>query len=201
MRIIGVTGGIGSGKTEVLSYIREKYNCRILLSDEVGHLVKQPGQPGYKGMIELLGKEILLPDGRIDRAKTADIIFKDAGLLKKVNDLLHPAVEDYIIAEINKEKAYNRVPLFFVETALLLDSRIRQEVEEIWYIYAEEQVRRKRLKESRNYTDEKINEIMSVQRSEEEFKRTGCVIIYNNADIEDTKKQIDEKLGDYLWQS
>jgi len=201
MHIIGITGGIGAGKTEVLSYIRTNYSSRILLADEVGHLVKQPGQPGYKGLVELLGNEILKSDGEIDKAKMADKIFKDGKLLEQVNALLHPAVEQYISREIEKEKALDRYAFFFVEAALLLDSSLKEKMEEIWYIYADEQVRRERLKASRDYTDEKIDEILSKQRTEEEFKTASNVIIYNNADLKDTKNQIDEKLGDYLWRS
>jgi len=201
VRVIGITGGIGAGKTAVLSYIRENYNCRILLADEVGHLVKEPGQPGYEGLVALLGKEILLADGMIDKAEMADRIFKDAGLLKQVNEILHPAVERYINAEIEKEKESNRFDFFFVEAALLLDSGLKEKMEEIWYIYAEEQIRRERLKASRNYTDEKISEILLTQRTEDEFRTASNVIINNNEDFEDTKKQIEKKLGDYLWRS
>lgn len=201
MRVVGITGGIGAGKTAVLSYIKENYNCRVLLADEAGHLVKEPGQSGYDGLVELLGKEILLADGRIDREKMAEKIFKDAELLKQVNAILHPAVENYITAELEKEKESSRLDFFFVEAALLLDSSLKERMEEIWYIYADEQVRRKRLKASRNYTDEKISEILSVQRTEKEFRAASNVIIYNNEDFEATKKQIDEKLGDYLWRN
>lgn len=201
MRVIGITGGIGAGKTAVLSYIKENYNCRILFADEVGHLVKEPGQSGYEGLVALLGKEILSADKTIDKEKMADRIFKDAELLKQVNAILHPAVEYYITAELEKEMKSNRLDFFFVEAALLLDSSLKEQMGEIWYIYADEQVRKKRLKTSRNYTDEKIGEILSVQRTEDEFKAASSVIIYNNEDFEDTKKQIDEKLGDYLWRS
>lgn len=201
MRVIGITGGIGAGKTAVLSYIREKYNCRVLLADEVGHLVKQPGQPGYESLVKLLGNEILRPDKTIDKAKMADKIFKEESLLKRVNALLHPAIERYIIEEIEKEKASDSLAFFFVEAALLLDSGLKEKAEEIWYIHADERIRRERLKSSRNYTDEKINEIMRMQRTEEEFKKESGVIIYNNEDFEVTKKQIDEKLGDHLWRN
>lgn len=201
MHIIGITGGIGAGKTKVLSYIRTNYNSRILLADEVGHLVKQPGQPGYSGLVKLLGKEILGADGEIDKARMADRIFKDAGLLEQVNALLHPAVEQIINQEIEKEKKLDRFTFFFVEAALLPDSSLKDKMEEIWYIHADEQVRRERLRASRNYPDEKIDEIISKQWTAEAYKTASSVIIYNNADFEDTKKQIDEKLGDYLWRS
>ena len=200
MHIIGITGGVGAGKSEVLSYIKEKYNCRIILADEVGHLVKMPGQSCYEKLVKLLGEEVLLPDGNIDKAKMAELIFKDSKLLEQVNALIHPAVEQYVLDEIEKEKAQGALDFFFVEAALLLESGLREFMECIWYIYADEEVRRNRLKKARGYSDEKIDGILASQKSEEEFKKQCDVIIYNNGLIEETKKQIDKKLGEYLWQ-
>lgn len=200
MHIIGITGGVGAGKSEVLSYIREKYNCRIVLADEVGHLVKMPGQSCYEQLVKLLGKEILQSDGMIDKVKMAAVIFQDAEILKQVNALIHPAVEQYIFEEITKEKEQDILDFFFVEAALLLESKLHEQMETIWYIYADEKVRRERLKAAREYSDEKIDGILASQKTEEEFKKYCDVIIYNNGQIEETKKQIDEKLGAYLWQ-
>ncbi len=198
MHVIGITGGVGAGKSEVLSYIREKYNCRIILADEVGHLVKMPGQSCYEQLVKLLGKEILLSDGNIDKKKMAEIIFQDTALLEQVNALIHPAVEQYILEEIKKEKERCVLDFFFVEAALLLESRLYEKMEAVWYIYAEEQVRRERLKAARGYSDEKIDSILASQKTEEEFKKHCDVVIYNNGMLEETKKQIDEKLGEYL---
>lgn len=198
MRVIGITGGVGAGKTEVLSYIEETYHCRILLADEVGHLVKMPGQPCYEKLVELLGEDCLLPDKTFDKGKMAEMIFKDKTLLKQVNALLHPAVEKYILEEIAKEKRKNTLDFFFVEAALLLESGLCAYLDEIWYIYAEEKVRRKRLKAARDYSEEKIDSIFASQRSEKEFREKCDVVISNNGQIEETKKQIDEKLGEYL---
>ena len=200
MHIIGITGGVGAGKSEVLSYIKEKYKCRVILADEVGHLVKMPGQRCYEQLVELLGKEILLSDGDIDKAKMAEKIFRDAEILEQVNALIHPAVERYILNEIEKEKERCVLDFFFVEAALLLESGLCGHMETIWYIYAEKEVRRERLKAARGYSDEKIDGILASQKTEEDFKKNCDVIIYNNGLIEETKKQIDEKLGEYLWQ-
>lgn len=200
MHIIGITGGVGAGKSEVLSYIKEKYNCRIILADEVGHLVKMPGQKCFKQLVELLGEEVISSDGNIDKAKMAEMIFKDTVLLRQVNSIIHPAVEQYILEEIEKEKEKGTLDFFFVEAALLLESGLCGHMETIWYIYAKEQVRRERLKAARGYSDEKIDGILLSQKSEEDFKKHCDVIIYNNGQIEETRKQIDEKLGEYLWQ-
>lgn len=198
MHIIGITGGVGAGKTEVLSYIQKQYNCRIVLADEVGHLVKMPGQPCYEELIKLLGREILAEDGNIDKVRMAEVIFRDSALLQQVNALIHPAVERYIGEEIEKEKKAQKLDFFFVEAALLLESGLRGQVEKIWYIFAEEAVRRERLQNARGYSDEKIDSILASQRTEKEFRELCDVVICNNGQFEETKKQIDEKLGEYL---
>lgn len=198
MRVIGITGGVGAGKSEVLSYIKENYSCKVLLADEVGHLVKRKGQPCYEKLVRLLGADCLQPDGEFDKGKMAEAIFRDKDLLRQVNELLHPAVEAYILQEIEKEKQAQRLDFFFVEAALLLESGLRGRMDEIWYIYAAETVRRERLKTARGYSEEKTDAIFRSQRSEEEFRKQCDVIIMNNGQIEETKKQIDEKLGEYL---
>lgn len=113
MKIIGITGGIKAGKTEVLAYIRGKYNCQVLLADEAAHKVKEPGESCYGALVKLLGQEILAPDGRIDRQKMAEKIFGSEALLQQVNDLIHPVVREYILKEIEKA-GQGRKNRFFV---------------------------------------------------------------------------------------
>ena len=98
MHFIGITGGVGAGKTEILQYIRQHYKCEIYLADEVAHQVKRAGTACFARLVELLGEEIVSADGEIDKAVMADRIFSDAGLLEKVNAIVHPAV----IADIKK---------------------------------------------------------------------------------------------------
>lgn len=196
MKIIGITGGVGAGKSAVLSYIREHYNCRVVLADEVAHKVKEPGERCYDRLVKLLSKEILLEDGFIDKKKMADKIFADDGLLEKVNNIIHPAVMDYIVEAIEAEKVNDKLDYFFVEAALLIEAGYLEIVDEMWYIYAREEVRRKRLKESRGYTDEKIDAIMEEQLSEEEFRRHCNVVIDNSDSLTWAYEQIDRELGD-----
>ena len=88
MKVIGITGGIGAGKTDVLSYIGAHYRCRIIRADEVAHLLYEPGQECHERLVGLLGQDILNVDGTINRARMAEIIFSDKSLLEKVNALL-----------------------------------------------------------------------------------------------------------------
>ena len=200
MHIIGITGGVGAGKSEVLSYIREKYNCRVILADEVGHLVKMPGQRCYEQLKELLGEEVLLPDKSIDKAKMAEMIFKDVQLLKQVNALIHPAVQDFLLEKLSAARENPEIELFFVEAALLIEAGYGELVDEMWYIYAEKEVRRARLKASRGYSDAKITSIMLQQLTEERFRMSCDFVIDNSGLLTSSYRQIDKKLEAFTWQ-
>ena len=196
-RIIGITGGVGAGKSTVLNYIKEHYKCLVIYADDVGNEVKKKGCPSYDELVYLLGKEILSSDGEIDKKKMAEAIFGDEARLQKVNNILHPAVNAYIINIIDSERLKGELDFVFVEAALLIENGYESIVDELWYIYADEEVRRKRLKESRGYTDSKIESIFKSQLSDEEFRRHSDFIIDNSGSILDAADQIDKKLGDW----
>lgn len=200
IKVIGITGGVGAGKTAVLSYISRKYNCRVILADEVAHLVKSPGQTCYNRLVALLSTEILEEDGTIHKGRMADKIFSSPSLLKDVNEIIHPAVKNFILSVIAEEKQKNCLDFLFIEAALLIEDGYLNIVDELWYIYANEEVRRKRLKNARNYTDTKVDSIMEKQLTEEEYKKHCSVIIDNSGSLLQAYGQIDRKLGEYLWQ-
>lgn len=198
MKVIGITGGVGSGKTALLNYIRQNYKCRILLADETAHKVKEPGQSCYEKLVMLLSPDILNEDGTIHKGKMAARIFESKELLTQVNQIIHPAVKERILEEIKKAKEAGGIDFFFVEAALLIECGYLNLVDEMWYIYAREEIRRKRLGASRNYSDEKIDAIMKSQLSEEGFRQHCTFVIDNNGDLEAACRQIDRKLGEYL---
>ncbi|MBQ8591501.1 MAG: dephospho-CoA kinase [Lachnospiraceae bacterium] len=199
MKVIGMTGGVGAGKSQILSYIKQKYNSRIIMADEVAHLVKEPGQACYEKLIVLLGKEILEADGQIHRGKMAEKIFADKELLYQVNAIIHPAVKEYITEAIAHERKDQKLDFLFIEAALLIEGGYGAVVDEMWYLYTAEEIRRERLKEARNYSDEKIDQILKSQLSDEEFRSACSVTIDNSGMLEQTYQQIDKKLEEYLW--
>lgn len=199
MRLIGITGGVGAGKTTILEYIREHYLCRIYLADEVAHAVKEPGQPCYEALISLLGREILEEDGHIHRGRMAERIFRDEGLLERVNAIVHPAVQDFLLERIREARQEGRTELFFIEAALLIECGYGDIVDEMWYIHASEDVRRKRLAESRGYSPEKIEQIMENQLTEDEFRRGSDFVIDNSKAPEESYRQIRRRLEGYTW--
>ncbi len=194
MKLIGITGGVGAGKSQVLSYIEKNCSCRILLADDAAHRVKEPGQPCYRALVSLLGTGVLQKDGFIDRQKMAAAIFSQQDLLNQVNKIIHPAVKAYILSEIEKERRAGKIDAFFVEAALLIEEGYARILDELWYIYAEEGVRRERLLASRGYSDRKIGQIFSSQLTEAEFRRHCKVVIDNSGSLSDTYLQIDERL-------
>lgn len=195
MRFIGITGGVGAGKSFVLSCLQEECNCRIVLADDVGNEVKMPGQPCYERIVELLGRGVLETDGQINRQKMAAMIFTDEELLNKVNEIIHPAVREYIMNEVDKERKSGEREYFFLEAALLIEAGYEEILDEMWYIHTDKEVRRARLKASRGYSDEKIDSIFENQLSEEVFRAHCAVVIENNGEQEETRRQIRAALG------
>ena len=167
MKVIGITGGVGAGKTQVLSYIEEHYSCRVFGQD-------------------------LLPGEQIDKQKMAAVIFQDKEILAKINAVIHPAVKHYILEQIAYERERGAVDYFFIEAALLIEDRYDLIVDELWYVHSDIEVRRQRLAKGRQYSAEKIEAIMQGQLSEMEFRRHCNVVISNNGDLEETYRQIRE---------
>ena len=200
MRVIGITGGVGAGKSKVLEYLEEKYNCQVILADKVAHMLEEKGQKCYEELTALLGEEILAPDKSIDKQKMAEIIFADMDLLYKVNNIVHPAVKAFIVKTIEDKRIEGRLDFLFIEAALLIEDGYDVIVDELWYIYSDVDVRRDRLKSTRAYSDEKIDGIIQKQLSEEEFRKHCKVIIDNSGSFGTACKQIDEKMEEYLCQ-
>lgn len=199
MLFIGITGGIGAGKSELLSYIGKHYRCKIYLADEVAHLVKEPGTECFLRLTELLGKEILGADGRIDRKSMADKIFADRGLLAQVNGIIHPAVRNFLLEQLHRAQQDGETELFFVEAALLIEGGYGELVDELWYVYASEEARRRRLREARGYSDEKIDRILASQLREKEYREHCDFVIDNSGSLTESYRQIDKKLEAYTW--
>ncbi|PXV95955.1 dephospho-CoA kinase [Lachnotalea glycerini] len=194
MRIIGITGGIGAGKTSVLNYIQKNYNARIVMADQVAHRLEEPGHKCYYNIVEMFGSSILNADTTINRQRLAQIVFEDEEKRKKLNAIVHPDVKEYITKEMNAEKERGKIDFFIVEAALLIEDKYDLLCDEVWYIYAKEEIRRERLKKSRGYTDEKINFIFNSQLTEDAFRDKCGVVINNNLSEYNTYMQIDEVL-------
>ena len=196
MRMIGITGGVGSGKSEVLSYLQEHYGGRAIEADRAGHLLMKKGGRCYRSIVELFGREVLDGEGELDRKKLGAIVFRHADLLEKLNRIVHPAVKNYILEETEKAREAGE-KFVFLEAALLIEEKYDEICDELWYVYAEEGVRRERLKRSRQYSDEKIRDMMASQLTEEEFRRHCCFVLDNSGSFQATVQQLEQRMREY----
>ena len=194
MKVIGITGGIGSGKSALLNAIGQEYKCRILLADDIANFLKEPGQSCYDPIVYLLGRDVLDEAGLIDKRKMSDKIFGNEALLELVNDIVHPAVKHYICKCIEEEREKGQVDFVFVEAALFIEAGYRDIVDSLWYIFAREEVRIHRLQEGRGLTLEKIHSIMNNQLQEEVFRRHCDVVIDNSDSLENSMAQVHRNL-------
>lgn len=190
MNKIGITGGVGAGKSAVLKYLEEKYGAYIVVADELAKELEEPGKPVYKALVEEFGEGILSADKSIDKKAFAGLIFGNAEALQKANAIIHPAVKDEILRQIDEKEA-GGCKLFVLEAALLIEEGYDKILDELWYVYADEAVRFKRLEENRGYDREKSLNIMRRQKSDIEFRKYCRRIIDNSGELQDTKDQID----------
>lgn len=144
--------------------------------------------------METFGKEILNPDGTIDRKILGRIVFDQPEKLQKLNAIVHPAVNEKIREEMQKAQEEGK-ELFILEAALLTEPVYREMLDEIWYIHVPQEIRMERLRSSRGYSDEKMYAVFANQPSEETFTAVSDLVIENGGTFEETEKQIDLALG------
>ena len=191
MKFIGITGGVGAGKSAILGYIAEHYNAKVMLADEIAHDLMMPGTKCYDTIKEAFGAEdIFLQDGSFDRLKMAQVIFSDETKREQMNGIVHPAVREYILEVYEAEKTKGALDFLILEAALLIEEHYDEICDELWYIYTSEENRRERIRENRGYSDEKIDGIFASQLTEEEYRRHCVKVIDNNGSVEDTNLQL-----------
>ena len=206
--VIGLTGGVGSGKSLVLEYLKDKYNCLVIKADDIGNEVKLKGRECYDDIVSLLGEDILGPDKEIIKNKMADKIFSDEDLIEKVNAIIHPVVKKVISEQMDEDNGKHKFVV--VEAALLIEAQYFDLFDEVWVIDADKEVRIKRLMESRGYSLEKCANIIANQNGLDyyclqsdifsnenpESDYYGIRVIQNNSSTEDLKDAIDEVMED-----
>ena len=189
MRFIGITGGVGAGKSEILGYLAKKPDTRVMLADEIAHELMSPGTECYDRICETFGAEdIFLPQGGLDRGKLAAVIFSDEAKRRQMNAIVHPAVRVYVEKQGGKRK------LLVLEAALLIEEHYDEICDELWYIYTREDIRRERPMASRGYSTEKVDRIFASQLTEEVYREHCRVVIDNNGSVAEAFAQIDRAL-------
>ncbi len=195
MKVIGITGGVGAGKTQVLEYLNNKYGATICQTDLVAKKMQKKGGECFDAIVEHFGESILNEKGELDRDRLAGIIFNDPEELEAMNAIVHPAVKDEIRKKIaHEERKHTNV--FIVESALLIEDSYDEFCDELWYIYVEDETRKKRLIFSRGYDAKKVADIISSQPSKDIYLKHCDRVIDNNGVFAETMEQLDCAIKD-----
>ena len=139
MKFIGITGGVGAGKSAILSYLDQKPDIRVMLADEIAHELMKKGTACYdKILAAFKDADILDASGEFDRGKLAFVIFSDEKKREKMNGIVHPAVKEYVKEQYRLEKARGQLSCLVLEAALLIEEHYDEICDELWYIYTTE---------------------------------------------------------------
>jgi dephospho-CoA kinase len=185
--VIGLTGGIGSGKSTV-TQILEEQGATILSADLVGHEVYLPGRPAWQEVVDAFGQEVVAPDGSIDRKKLGQIVFSDARQLTRLNSIVHPRMKGMMREKLEKLSRQG-VRVSVLEAAILLEANWDDLVNEIWVTVAHPEVAAERTAERSGLSADEVLSRIKSQMSNEERVRRANVIIDTNGDLESTRRQ------------
>lgn len=190
MKVIGITGGAGSGKSEVLKILAQDFGAYVIIADDLARHLSEKGQICYENIVSAFGSGVIGDDGELDRKKLASIVFGDEAKLKLLNEMTHPYVRQAILSDIDKQREKNTASCIVIEAALLIEAGYQNVCDEMWYVYTDLDIRRQRMKETRNYSDEKIDAVMASQLSDEAFRENCDRVIVNNSTLENVKTQL-----------
>ncbi len=193
MFVIGLTGGIGTGKSEVCG-ILSTLGAVVINADLVGHEVYRPQTEGWHRIVETFGKDVLGPTGAIDRKKLGAIVFSDAEALERLNAIAHPRIYASIEERIAELKREGRA-VTVVEAALLIEANWTPLVDEVWVVVSDEQNVIDRLK-NRHLDHASIRARISAQMPQRERVNHGDVVIDNNGNLAALTRSVEQ-----LWAS
>jgi len=193
MKVIGLTGGIGSGKSTV-SEILAELGAVVLDADKVGHQAYQPGTETWKDVVAAFGQEIVAADGSIDRRKLGTIVFGDPEALTRLNRIVHPRMYD-MMAEQIEEYRRQGAKVVVLDAAILIEANWTPLVHEVWVTVASEPTVVQRVRERTGLPEEQIRSRIHSQLSNEERKKHATVVINNDGSLDELRATVVE-----LWE-
>jgi dephospho-CoA kinase len=197
MKVIGLTGGIASGKSTTAGFLKE-LGAVIIDADKVGHEVFEPNSEGWEEVVDAFGTGILTPQGEIDRKQLGKIVFGDPRALVRLNRIVHPRIYEMIKARI-EEYRQKGAKVVVIEAPLLLEPELpllADEVDAIWVTVARESTVVKRLEKKAGFSEAEARARMRSQLSSEERVKRADVVIDTDGSLAALKAKVKE-----LWQS
>jgi dephospho-CoA kinase len=195
MLTIGLTGGIGSGKSTVTGFLAD-LGAPIIDADKVGHAIYTPDGPAYPDMIAAFGEGILAPDRTIDRKKLGPIVFADPAALKRLNSIVHPKMFARMREMVAALRAQGERKPIVIEAAILVEANWQPLFDEIWLVTASRERVIERIERDRGLKPEQTEARIRAQLSDEERRKHSTLVIVNDGTLDELRA----KVGD-LWRA
>ena len=193
MIVIGLTGGIASGKS-VISGMLEQWGAVVIDADKVGHEAFLPDTDAWREVVAAFGSEILGENREIDRSKLADIVFRDPDALERLNSIMHPLM--YRIVERRIESLRDGdVDIVVLEAPLLIEAKWTDLVDQVWVVAAPESAVIDRLCNEKGFTEEQARARINSQMTSAERSKYADMVIENDSDLVSLKEKVE-----VIWQ-
>jgi len=195
MKIIGLTGGTGSGKGFVASYLKSN-GAYIIDADEIAHRIILKGEPAYKEIVDFFGTGILDEDGNIIRKELGKIVFSDGEKLKVLNSCTHKYIGLTVLDEVKKaEEEPDKYKFIVYDAPLLLDTDFIDSCDEVWSVFADADTRCTRIMARDGITKEEAQKRIASQKPWSVYEAASDVVIDNSAGNDDVKKELDKLIS------
>jgi len=194
LKLIGLTGGAGSGKTTVSKMLRD-LGAVVIDADEAAHAVYEPGSPGFDAVVREFGPDYVR-DERIDRARLGELVFNDAGARRRLNAIVHPLVREWMAAR-TAEAALGGAAVVVQDVPLIFENGLERLYSTVILVYVPEHQQLTRLVEGRGLSEDRARAMISAQMPIEEKRKLAHHVIDNSGSLEATRQQV-EWLWDHL---
>jgi dephospho-CoA kinase len=191
VKLVGLTGGVGSGKSTVAAMLRD-LGADVIDADEASHAVYEPGTPGFAAVVREFGEEFV-SDGRIDRRALGELVFTDDDARRRLNAIVHPLVREWMAAQ-TAEAVERGARVVVQDVPLLFENGLERLFSSVVLVYVPEAVQIERLVSGRSFTPERARGVIAAQMPIEEKRRLAHHVVDNSGTIEETRTQVRE-----LW--
>lgn len=187
--VVGLTGGIGSGKSTVADFLADR-GAHVIDADRVAHEVYAPGTLGFERIVERFGEDVVADDGTIDRARLGDIVFRDRGALIDLNAIVHPLVRAEVAARVGEIGAEDSGAVIVIEAALMTETGWSGGGGRLWTVISEPEVVARRLVALRGMDPDEVRRRMATQADNEARRRGATRVIENNGSLVDLEGEV-----------
>lgn len=187
MNLVGLTGGVGSGKSTVAAMLRE-LGAEVVDADEATHAVYEPSSPGYDAVVREFGPDFVR-DGGIDRPKLGDLVFRDADARRRLNAIVHPLVREWM-AKRTAEAVERGADVVVQDVPLLFENSLEKLFSSVVLVYVPEELQIERLVAGRSFTPERARAVIAAQMPIEAKRGLAQHVINNSGSLDDTRAQV-----------